>query len=110
MDLGLTNKVALIVGGSSGVGFATAKLFIEEGARGAIAGRSEARLRRATDGLGKAGSDDFVAVSGDATVEADVRRFADEAARRLGGIDILVNSAGRSLMAHFFDVTDQQWD
>ncbi|MCJ8280765.1 MAG: SDR family NAD(P)-dependent oxidoreductase [Rivularia sp. ALOHA_DT_140] len=49
----LTNKTAVITGGTTGIGFATAKQFIEEGARVIITGRNEERLREAVEKLGK---------------------------------------------------------
>lgn len=110
MDLGLENKVAIVTGGSAGVGLKTAEMFLQEGAKVAICGRNEARLAEARNYLSKIGSGQVFAHPCDVAKEAEVQTFVDKAAEALGGIDILVNSAGRSIMKHFFDVTNEEWE
>ena len=85
-------RVVLVTGGSSGIGYATAKAFLEEGAKVSITGRDAARLRRAEAEL--AGRGTVLAVRGDVSKAVDARRMVSEAARRLGPIDVLVNNAG----------------
>ncbi|MFM1653163.1 SDR family oxidoreductase [Brevibacillus sp. B_LB10_24] len=110
MDLGLSNKVAVIMGGTSGVGMKAAEMFLQEGAMVAICGRNQDRMESACKHLQQFGSSDRVfAQTCDVTSQADVNRFINQAAENFGGIDILVNSAGQSVMGHFFDITDEQW-
>ncbi|MGK9233663.1 SDR family oxidoreductase [Inquilinus limosus] len=89
MDLGLTGKTVLVTGGSKGIGLACAKAFLAEGARVAIASRSQANLDRAAVGLPGA-----VVIAADLTDAAAAQEAVDTAERALGPIDILVNSAG----------------
>ncbi|MCL6547773.1 MAG: SDR family NAD(P)-dependent oxidoreductase, partial [Alicyclobacillus sp.] len=112
MDLGLNGKRAVVFGGTSGVGLAVAKRLLEEGASVAVCGRDADRLQQAVSGLraiGEGVSRRAVGMRCDACDEQDIVRFTEAAAEELGGIDILVNSAGGSLMKRFFDVTDDDW-
>src|SRR5688500_18891539 len=90
MDLGLRNKVALVAGGSAGLGLAIAKELAAEGARVSIASRSADRLDAAAAEIG---GDVHTAVvdvrDGDA-----VRAWVDAVAERLGGVQIVVANAG----------------
>jgi NAD(P)-dependent dehydrogenase (short-subunit alcohol dehydrogenase family) len=86
----LSNKVAVITGGSSGIGLAAAKLFVAEGATVVAFARSGEGLDRALGELGPAAH----AVRGDVTREADLARLVGETQERFGGIDVLfVNAA-----------------
>ncbi|MGH6828764.1 MAG: SDR family oxidoreductase, partial [Rhizomicrobium sp.] len=86
-------KTALITGGSSGIGLATAKLFQEHGARVAITGTDAAKLDRAKAALsGKA-----VTIKADVRVLADMTRMADEAKTAFGKLDIFFANAGTAL-------------
>ena len=85
----LSNRVALITGGNSGIGLATAKLFSKEGARVVLFARNQAK------GESEAGSiPNAKFVQGDVTEAEDCRRAMDESVRMFGGLDILVNCAG----------------
>jgi NAD(P)-dependent dehydrogenase (short-subunit alcohol dehydrogenase family) len=86
----LRNKTALITGGNSGIGLATAKLFIAEGARVAITGRNQATLQAAAQELGP----NAIALQADATDVAATEQAVAEAAARLGRLDILFANAG----------------
>lgn len=110
MELGLTNKVAIIMGGTSGVGLKAAEMFLAEGARVAICGRDLQRMESAYEHLLKSGtSDQLFAATCDVTNKEDVNRFINGAAETFGRVDILVNAAGQSVMGYFFDITDEQW-
>jgi NAD(P)-dependent dehydrogenase (short-subunit alcohol dehydrogenase family) len=112
MDLGLYGKRAVIMGGTSGIGLAIAGHLLAEGASVAICGRNSDRLQEALRVLRSAASPSTGQVIGqtcDVCVESDVIRFIGSAAELLGGLDILVNSAGGSLMKRFFDVSDEEW-
>jgi gluconate 5-dehydrogenase/3-oxoacyl-[acyl-carrier protein] reductase len=87
----IEDKVVIVTGGSSGFGFETARLLLEMGARVAITGRDEQRLRRAETELA---SDLLLAVRADAVVTDDWRRLVKAATERFGPIDVLVNNHG----------------
>ena len=93
MDLGLTGKVVLITGGSKGIGLACARAFAAEGAKVAIASRSQENLDRATAELSKAGVRAF-AIAADLTRPADAATMVAASEKALGPIDVLINSAG----------------
>ncbi|WP_018130849.1 SDR family oxidoreductase [Effusibacillus pohliae] len=110
MDLGLKEKVAVIMGGTSGVGLKTAEMFLQEGAKVAICGRDRKRMENAFSHLAKFGpAEQIFATTCDVTNKEDVNRFVDAVAENFGGVDVLVNAAGQSVMGHFFDITDEQW-
>src|SRR5437879_2755674 len=88
----LDGKFALITGGNSGIGRATAHLFIDEGAKVAIAGRNEETLRRAADSLGPAA----FAIRADVTDAGERERMFSEVKQRFGALDILFANAGLS--------------
>jgi 3-oxoacyl-[acyl-carrier protein] reductase len=84
----LSNKAALVTGGSSGIGRAIAKSLIEAGARVAITGRDEKKLASAAQALGA------YAIHADASCEEDVLRTYKEVMAKFGDLDILINNAG----------------
>jgi NAD(P)-dependent dehydrogenase (short-subunit alcohol dehydrogenase family) len=86
----LKNKTALITGGNSGIGLATAKLFIAEGARVAITGRNTATLKAALAELGS----NAIALQADATDVAATEKAVGEAAKAFGKLDIVFANAG----------------
>jgi NAD(P)-dependent dehydrogenase (short-subunit alcohol dehydrogenase family) len=86
----LAGKVVAITGGNSGIGLATAKLFVAEGAKVAITGRNEATLREAAEVLGPS----VFAVQADATDYAATQRAFSEIAERFGKIDAVFVNAG----------------
>jgi NAD(P)-dependent dehydrogenase (short-subunit alcohol dehydrogenase family) len=85
-----TNKTALITGGSSGIGFATARLLVAEGARVALIGRDRAKLDKAQTALGDAA----VVVAADVGDVAAIGPAVEQAAQALGGLDIVFANAG----------------
>ena len=104
MDLGLKGKVALVTGGSSGIGLATAQRFLTEGAKVAIVGRDAGKLKkaaqtlRAYDGV-TAG--DVATFAGDVAKPADVAAMVNAAVTALGRLDIVVSNAGGRLPGNF---------
>lgn len=110
MNLGLSGSVAVVTGGSSGIGLATAKLLIAEGARVAICGRDRGRLAAAKAQLNGEKGDACLAECCD-VLEADgVKTFAAKVADWSGGrLDLLVNNAGQARVSTFADTTDTQW-
>ncbi len=100
----LEGKVALVAGGGTGIGRATAELFAAEGASVVIFGRRPEPLAETVDAIRKAGGV-ASAVSGDVGSEADVSRFVAEARAEHGGVDVLVNSAAVRLRAPLLDIS-----
>jgi NAD(P)-dependent dehydrogenase (short-subunit alcohol dehydrogenase family) len=88
----LANKTALITGGNSGIGFATAKLFVAEGARVAITGRNQATLEAAVKELGP----NALAIVADATDIAATEKAVEKAVEKFGKLDIVFANAGIS--------------
>src|ERR1700748_169143 len=86
----LNGKVAVITGGSSGIGLASAKKFVEEGAHVFITGRRESELAKAKAEIGK----NVTAVQGDIANLADLDRLYDTVKKEKGALDIIVASAG----------------
>ena len=84
----LTNAVALITGGSAGIGYSIAKTLSENGARVAITGRDKGRLAEAAKALG------VTPIQADVAKEADVERTYKEVLAKFGDLDILINNAG----------------
>lgn len=93
MDLGLKDKVAVVTGGSRGIGLAIAKRLLSEGAHVAICGRSEERLAKAAESL-RNGAGRVVAVRCDTANSSDRKDFIAQVAAGMGRVDILVNNAG----------------
>jgi NAD(P)-dependent dehydrogenase (short-subunit alcohol dehydrogenase family) len=111
MDLGYANRLAVITGGSSGIGLETARLLLAEGARVAICGRDKARLDRARDDLG---SDRLLAVRCDVVQADEVTAFARAVAdwssqQGAAALDLLVNNAGQGRVSTFRDTSDDDW-
>lgn len=105
----LSNKVALITGGGSGVGQATAKLFLEQGAKVAIAGRDATKLKNAAEGI--PGGKQILVIPTDVTDPAQVRNLVAQTVKQFGRIDILVNNAGMNLKARKMrELTIESWN
>ncbi len=96
--MNLTNAVALITGGSGGIGFAIARSLVDAGARVAITGRDKAKLDAAARELGA------FAIQADVAVEADVLRTYKEVITHFGDLDILVNNAGIGTFQNLVDM------
>ncbi len=95
MDLGLEGKVAIITGGSEGIGRATAIGLAREGAQVAIGARRPELLAEAAELIRRVGADPL-ALSMDVTSDEDCQQLVGEAIERFGGVDILINNAGQS--------------
>jgi len=94
MELELTDKVVVVTGGSRGIGFACAAAFLAEGAKVALVSRNEEHLKVAAAQLHSAGDYPPAIVQADLTRADEARRAMGDVERRLGPVDILVNSAG----------------
>jgi len=110
MDLGLTGKVALIAGSSRGIGFATARAFLREGANVAITARGAETLGRAKDALvSEVSPERVVALQGDMTSPADIRRALDETIGAFGGLDAVVANVGSGTGRSGWELTPDDW-
>ncbi|MCH7579826.1 MAG: SDR family oxidoreductase [Chloroflexi bacterium] len=104
MDLGLTDKVAIVTGGSRGIGRSIALALAAEGCRVAICARGEEALRATEAEL--AASTEALGIVADVTQAADVERLIQQTVDRFGRLDILVNNAGVRGSAD----TDEIWN
>ena len=93
MNLGLKGKVVIVTGGSKGIGLACARAFLAEGGRVAVVSRSQANLDAARRDLAAPGAD-LIAVSCDLIGRSAANTMVAEVERRLGPVDVLINSAG----------------
>ena len=104
----LAGKVALITGASTGIGAATARVFVGEGARVVLVARREARLRQTADELDAA--DRVLALPADVARPDQVERAVDAAVGRFGRLDVVVSNAGILRVRPFTDIDDEEWD
>jgi NAD(P)-dependent dehydrogenase (short-subunit alcohol dehydrogenase family) len=106
----LSGKVAVVTGGSSGIGYATVELLLEAGAAVALCGRDGARLEDAVARLRRRFPDArLLAQSCDVLDPAQVAAFAGRVEAELGAASILVNNAGQGRVSTFADTTDAAW-
>lgn len=102
----LKDKTAIITGGGSGIGLATARAFCKEGAKVILFGRRKEKLVSAANELG----DSVLIVQGDMTHNDDLDQLINKTLNNFKGIDILVNSAGLFNGAPLHEISDSQWD
>jgi NAD(P)-dependent dehydrogenase (short-subunit alcohol dehydrogenase family) len=102
----LSNKIALVTGGTSGIGLAAARLFREEGATVVIVGQNPDRLRSAADELGEG----VTALRGDLSSPAQIDNVIEQIRQALGRLDVLFANAGMGLAAPLEAVTEDQID
>ena len=99
--------IAIVTGGSKGIGLAIARALLDRGSQVAIGARRQDDLERAARDLG---ADDRVhAVRCDVREPADAQRLVDETVKRFGGVDVLVNNAGVGLFARVAEMSIEQW-
>lgn len=106
----LINKVAIITGGNSGIGYGIAESFRNEGAVGAITGRNQETLNKAVDEL----EGSFIGIKGDVTIINDLKNIFKTTYDQFGKIDVLVVNAGGIVdglpMGTINDVTEENYD
>ena len=94
MDLGLAGKVALVTGGSKGIGAAIAASLAQEGVRVVLCARTKAEVERTASAIAKATGTETLGLPADVTRPDEIERVVALAGERFGGIDILVSNAG----------------
>src|SRR5256712_2944397 len=109
MDLGLTDKVALVTGASKGIGKAVALTLAAEGARVAIVARDAGSLDKVAAECRDRSRRDAVAVPADLSRLEEIERVVRDVKTRCGRIDILVNNAGAIRGGNFLTIPDAQW-
>ena len=105
MDLGLKDKVAIVTGGSYGIGRAIAESLVAEGAKVALCARNGDTLQEASRALG----DNVVGIQADMTNKGDIQSLFDKTIEAFGKPDILVNNAGGTHLSQLLDLPDEDW-
>jgi NAD(P)-dependent dehydrogenase (short-subunit alcohol dehydrogenase family) len=105
----LKGKVAIITGGSAGIGKGIAKIFVSEGAKVAICSRNEKMLQ---DAIVEIGENNTLGVRCDVTKSDDVKNLINQTVKKFGKINIVVNNAGKNPARLFTieDTTEEEWD
>ena len=111
MNLGLTNKVAIVTGSSRGLGLAAAKSLAAEGCRVSINARGEARLLAAEAEIAAmaGGPGKTLALAADVTTLDGVQTVVNRTVETFGGVDILVNNVGLAGGGGLLETSDQEW-
>jgi len=102
MDLGLKNKVALVAGGSMGLGLAVAKTLSKEGARVAICALDDPYLVQAKEEIIRETGGEVIAVPADVTNAEEAKNFIRHSLDHYGTLDVLVNNAGGAAIKAIF--------
>ena len=111
MDLGLTDKVAIVTGSSRGLGLASARALVAEGCRVCLCARGEEQLAEAALEVEAAAKKPgmVLAVQADVSTAAGVELVIDRTVETFGGLDILVNNVGRAAGTDILGTTDAEW-
>jgi 3-oxoacyl-[acyl-carrier protein] reductase len=106
----LRGKVAIVTGGTRGIGFNIAQRLLAEGARVFICGRNAGHLKAALEALGKQCQGNVDGIAADMRRYEDCRKVVHGAAEKFGGIDILINNAGLGYFKPVDQLTPEEWD
>lgn len=110
MDLNIRNNVAVVTGGTSGIGLATVRLLIENGAKVAFCGREQQRLDSASEILLRDFPEGSIfAYQCDVLDKQQVENFAVAVGKYYGSVDMLINNAGQGHVSTFAGTTDEDW-
>ena len=110
MHIDLSNKTAVVTGGSSGIGLASVELFLEAGANVAICGRDPAKLDEVKNRLvGVHDEKRILSCSCDVLNKDEVEAFASKVEEKFGGVDMLINNAGQARVSTFSSTTEEDW-
>ncbi len=105
----LNGKVAIVTGGSRGIGLAIAKALVADGVSVTVTGRSDAHLSAARPQIEGAGHGAVETLQADVRRYEDMRRVVDATVARFGGLDILINNAGVGVFTGVAAMTPEQW-
>jgi NAD(P)-dependent dehydrogenase (short-subunit alcohol dehydrogenase family) len=105
----LGGKVAIVTGGSRGIGLAIARALVAEGVQVTITGKDDSHLSAARPRIEAAGPGSVEALRADVRRYAEVERAVEATVARFGGLDILINNAGVGIFADVADMTPEQW-
>ncbi|PNY81039.1 SDR family NAD(P)-dependent oxidoreductase [Deinococcus koreensis] len=109
MDLGLSGKVAVVTGGSVGIGRAVARGLAAEGVHLALCARNQERLSGVADEIRQAFGVRVLGVAADVSVAADLERFVEAVGAEYGGADLLINNAGTGSEETILGAPDEKW-
>jgi len=109
MDLKLKGMTVVVAGSSRGLGFATARCFAMEGAKVVINGRNSEKISATTRALQDESGSEVIGVSADVSTQAGCAQLIAEAARRFGGVDILITNAGGPAAGSIESLSDEVW-
>jgi NAD(P)-dependent dehydrogenase (short-subunit alcohol dehydrogenase family) len=109
MDLGLKDKIAVITGGSVGIGLAVAQALAQEGVHLALCARDEARVVDTAKAISKNCGVRAIGVRADVSKAEDIARFVSAIEKEFGAADILINNAGTGSGETIMDATDEKW-
>ncbi len=110
MNNELAGRTVVITGGTSGIGLATAKRFLETGANVAICGRDEKRMNLALQEIkNEQNGGRLIGAKCDVLNKDQVEEFVNTTVDRFGGVDTLVNNAGQARLSKFDDTKDDEW-
>ena len=106
----LKDKIAVVTGGTRGIGYSIAEALLAEGAKAFICGRDASFLKAALERLGRVAAGKVDGLVADVRRYEDCRKLIRAAADRFGGLDILVNNAGVGIMKPVDQLTPEDWD
>ncbi len=108
-DLGIQGKIAIITGGSDGLGRATAVRLAAEGCKVVICARRAEHLNMAAEAIMEETGGEVLAIPADVAKAEDIDTLVEGTLRRFNGVDIVINNAGKSAAASLEDVDDAAW-
>ena len=109
MDLRLKGKIALVTGGSEGIGKGIARALANEGCKVAICARRKEPLEATAKELSKETGQEIIAITADLTKAEDAKNFIDKAVKHFGRVDIMVNNAGSAPGGVIETLTEEDW-
>ncbi len=109
LDLGIEGRIAIITGGSDGLGRATAARLAAEGCKVVICARRAEHLNMAAEAIAEETGGEVLAIPADVSRAADIDALVEGTLRRFNGVDIVINNAGKSAAASLEETDDATW-
>jgi 3-oxoacyl-[acyl-carrier protein] reductase len=110
MDLGLKNKTAIVCGASRGLGRACAEVLAGEGVNLVICSRNFDKIFSTARSISETYGNDIVPIAADVSLPESPEKIVNEALKKFGGVDILINNAGGPAPGTFDDINDSEWE